>query len=75
MRSVARSFITTMPDLLGLGSEARMNTPGLEQGNWSWRLPANYDQHPGGARLGQLTWLTRRHPEQQEAVYGDAAQR
>ena len=75
MSSVARSFIATMPDLLGLGSEARMNTPGLEQGNWSWRLPPNYDQHPGGARLGQLTWLTRRHPEQQVAVYGDAAQR
>ena len=57
MSSVARSFIVTMPDLLGLGSEARMNTPGLEQGNWSWRLPPNYDQHPGGARLGQLTWV------------------
>ena len=25
-------------DLLGLGSEARFNTPGQAQGNWSWRL-------------------------------------
>ena len=25
-------------DLLGLGSEARFNTPGNPQGNWSWRM-------------------------------------
>jgi 4-alpha-glucanotransferase len=27
-----------MQDVLGLGSEARMNTPGAVTGNWSWRL-------------------------------------
>ena len=27
-------------DLLGLGSEARMNTPSTLGGNWQWRLPA-----------------------------------
>ncbi len=26
-------------DILGLGSEARMNTPGIPQGNWQWRIP------------------------------------
>jgi 4-alpha-glucanotransferase len=26
-------------DLLNLGSEARMNTPAVAQGNWSWRAP------------------------------------
>jgi 4-alpha-glucanotransferase len=26
-------------DLLELGSEARMNTPAVPQGNWSWRVP------------------------------------
>jgi 4-alpha-glucanotransferase len=25
-------------DVLGLGSESRMNRPGVSQGNWSWRL-------------------------------------
>ena len=73
MSSVARAFIATMPDLLGLGSEARMNTPGHEYGNWQWRLPPDYDRQLAGARLGRLTWLTRRHPEQQRAIYGDAA--
>jgi len=27
-----------MQDLLGLGTEARMNTPGCAHGNWSWRF-------------------------------------
>jgi 4-alpha-glucanotransferase len=26
-----------MQDLLGLGSSARMNTPGSAAGNWRWR--------------------------------------
>ena len=25
-------------DLLGLGSEARLNTPGRPEGNWTWRM-------------------------------------
>jgi 4-alpha-glucanotransferase len=25
-------------DVLGLGSEARLNTPARAEGNWSWRL-------------------------------------
>ena len=27
-----------LQDLLGLGDEARMNTPGTTEGNWTWRL-------------------------------------
>ena len=30
--------IATMQDYLGLGSQARMNTPGTTYGNWGWRL-------------------------------------
>lgn len=37
--SVARLAVIPMQDLLGLGSEARLNTPGTVSGNWSWRLP------------------------------------
>jgi 4-alpha-glucanotransferase len=36
--SVARLSIAPAQDLLALGSEARMNTPGAEAGNWTWRL-------------------------------------
>ena len=38
MGSVARLFIAQMQDYLGLGPEARMNTPGVAAGNWQWRL-------------------------------------
>lgn len=35
--SVCKLFIMPMQDLLNLGSDARMNTPGTAQGNWRWR--------------------------------------
>ncbi len=39
MGSVAELFITQMQDYLGLGDEARMNTPGsVGHGNWCFRL-------------------------------------
>lgn len=37
--SVAQLAVLSVPDLLGLGSEARFNTPGVASGNWSWQLP------------------------------------
>ena len=36
--SVAEMAVAPMQDLLGLGSDARMNTPGVAEGNWVWRL-------------------------------------
>ena len=30
--------IAPIQDFLGLGSEARINTPGVASGNWQWRL-------------------------------------
>ena len=38
LASVADVCVLTMQDLLGLGSEARMNTPATVGGNWRWRL-------------------------------------
>jgi len=38
--SVADLAVIPVADLLGLGSEARLNTPGTTVGNWQWRLPA-----------------------------------
>ena len=37
-RSNANTFVVPLQDLLGLGSEARMNTPGVAGGNWQWRF-------------------------------------
>lgn len=38
LSSVADLCIIMMPDLLGLGSEARINTPAVLGGNWLWRI-------------------------------------
>lgn len=36
--SVAQIAIVPMQDILGLGSEARMNTPATAEHNWRWRM-------------------------------------
>ncbi|MDD4736995.1 MAG: 4-alpha-glucanotransferase [Kiritimatiellae bacterium] len=37
-RSQANTAIAPLQDIMGLGSEARMNTPGKPDGNWQWRF-------------------------------------
>jgi 4-alpha-glucanotransferase len=39
LASVGKLAIVPMQDLLALGTEARLNTPGTNTGNWTWRLP------------------------------------
>ncbi|MDR1818530.1 MAG: 4-alpha-glucanotransferase [Puniceicoccales bacterium] len=36
--SPAALAVVSLPDILGLGTEARFNTPGRAAGNWQWRL-------------------------------------
>jgi len=36
--SVANMSIAPMQDILGLGTECRMNLPGTTSGNWKWRI-------------------------------------
>ena len=40
LASTARLAVVPAQDLLGLGSESRMNTPGTARGNWTWQAPA-----------------------------------
>lgn len=40
--SVARVAIAPLQDVLILGSEGRMNTPGLAKGNWRWRVAPSH---------------------------------
>jgi len=49
--SVAKLAIIPMQDILGLGSDARMNVPGTALGNWNWRF--RWDQ----VDQGRLRWL------------------
>ena len=36
--SVANTAVAPMQDILELGTSARMNTPGIANGNWGWRF-------------------------------------
>lgn len=53
-RSPARVAVAPVQDLLGLGSEARLNTPGRADGNWGWRMPAAALTAPLADRLRRL---------------------
>jgi 4-alpha-glucanotransferase len=55
LSSVANTAIVPVQDLLGLGSEARMNLPGTPSGNWRWRVPPGALTQPLAQRLQELT--------------------
>lgn len=52
--SPARLAILPAQDVLGLGSEARMNRPGEEFGNWTWRLEPGELTREHASRLRAL---------------------
>ena len=51
-------------DVLGLGSEGRMNTPGVRHGNWTWRLEPGQLTEELAERLREATEASRRLPAQ-----------
>ena len=53
--SVASMAIVPIQDFLGLGSEARINTPGLASGNWQWRLKEGVLTDELAERIAKLT--------------------
>jgi 4-alpha-glucanotransferase len=55
--SVANLAIAPLQDVLSLGGEARMNSPGKEQGNWSWRIAEKSLTDAVVYRLADLTEL------------------
>jgi 4-alpha-glucanotransferase len=55
--SRARLAVVPAQDLLGLGNEARMNTPGTAADNWSWRFGGLDDS--GDEIIARLREVTR----------------
>jgi 4-alpha-glucanotransferase len=53
--SNARQAMFPVQDVLELGSEARMNTPGTTEGNWQWRLQPGQLTDEALFRLRELT--------------------
>jgi 4-alpha-glucanotransferase len=59
--SVANTAIVPLQDLLGLGTEARMNWPGKPSGNWQWRYKAGDLSDELAAELYDMTVLFARY--------------
>jgi len=55
--SVAQMAIIPIQDVLGLGSSARMNTPGTIVNNWKWKLASMDSCKEAGEKLKALTAL------------------
>jgi 4-alpha-glucanotransferase len=62
MGSAADLFVAPVQDVLSLGSEARLNTPGVASGNWTWRLARGQLTPELAARLKQTTQAAARRP-------------
>ena len=54
LASVANTAMIPMQDVLGLGSQARMNLPGTSSGNWRWRCTPDAFTPELAARLNGL---------------------
>ncbi len=77
LESAAHFALVPLQDVIGLGSEARMNTPGLGAGSWQWRFGPTGLAGPAQERLLELTRASHRrppavqrsgHPQQAEGV-------
>ena len=61
--AVSRLAVIPLQDILGLGSEGRMNTPAKPEGNWRWRFQDRHFDRLSGRTAGylrELGWLTGR---------------
>jgi 4-alpha-glucanotransferase len=61
--SVAGFSVVPLQDVLGLGSEARMNTPSVQDGNFNWRMPPGSLTEAVAAKLASLAEVTDRLPQ------------
>jgi 4-alpha-glucanotransferase len=60
--SVASLSVIPLQDIIGLGSEARMNTPSQPGGNWRWRLKPGRLTPDLASKLALLAEVTDRMP-------------
>jgi 4-alpha-glucanotransferase len=64
--SVAHTALVPLQDVLGIGSEGRMNTPGRASGNWGWRYTPDMLSEPVAVRLRAMTEIYGRTGEKKE---------
>jgi len=61
--SSASLSIVPLQDVLGLGSETRMNTPSQNNGNWRWRFDETHLKAELAAKLAALAEVSDRLPK------------
>jgi 4-alpha-glucanotransferase len=61
--SVASLCVVPLQDVLGLGSDARMNVPSLSEGNWQWRFSADSLCPELAKKLAALAEISDRLPQ------------
>lgn len=66
MMSAADTAILMMPDFLGLGSEARINTPSTTENNWQWRIDSTCINDWLAGIIKENTIIYRRLPKKEE---------
>jgi 4-alpha-glucanotransferase len=71
--SPARYCIIPIQDVLGLGSQARMNMPSRSDGNWTWRYHHAMLQPWMAERLATLAEVSDRLPPASSATQQDGA--
>ncbi len=67
--SVAMNVVAPMQDLLSLGADARMNLPGSQSGNWSWRMTSTGMNPELAKKLYDLNFTYARLPEEQKMAF------
>jgi len=69
--SVADLCVVPLQDVLGLGSEARMNVPSRSEGNWAWRFQPGALTGELARRLAELVMVSDREPSAAHPGRGD----
>ncbi len=64
-RSAASRCIIPMQDWLGLGDEARINTPATADGNWEWRMSAGSASASLAKEIAYMTRRFGRYPDEE----------
>lgn len=67
-QSPAHTVIIPVQDLLGLDNSARMNVPGLPDGNWGWRIESHQLTTDSAKRFKQLMQATGRESTQSVCI-------
>jgi 4-alpha-glucanotransferase len=71
VNSVASLAVVPLQDVLGLGSEARMNVPSKTEGNWGWRFRPEMLRPELADKLSLLAEVADRLPQPVSQVGND----